>query len=447
MKNKVVVIDGGGRGAALVHAYSKSAAVSELFAIPGNDLMQSLTKKKVTIFPDLKTTSIQEILQICQKEKPSLIDVAQDNAVEAGLADTLREAGFNVIGPSKKAGQLEWDKSFSRELLKKTSAPQPGYVSFNNFAKGISYIKKSVDKPRFIKAAGLAEGKGALPAKNNQEAIERINELKRFGKAAESFLIEDWLIGEEFSAFAICDGKDFQFINTAQDHKRVFDGDQGENTGGMGCSTPPMIATSEILTQVQKIIKETLDQLSKMDRPYNGILYFGGIVVETKKGPTVYVIEFNTRWGDPEVEVILPGIQGDYYQLAQSCAQGKLNGIKVQTDGKYRVCIAAASKGYPLDYSAVKGKEIQGLVELLHDKDITIYGAGVKKDGTKYLANGGRLFYVVAEGHNVIKATNTAYNALKQVKIAGENSENLLHFRRDIGYRDILRLLNNKPNN
>lgn len=451
-----MVIDGGGRGAALVHAYSKSSEVSELFAIPGNDLMQSLTKKKITTFPELKTTSVKEILEICQKVKPSLIDVAQDNAVEAGLADTLRDAGFNVIGPSKAAGQLEWDKAFSRKLLKKTHAPQPEYVSFTSFAKGISFIKKSEDKPRFIKAAGLAEGKGALPAKDNQEAIERINELKRFGKAAKNFLIEDWLIGEEFSAFAICDGKNYQFINTAQDHKRVFDGDQGENTGGMGCSSPPLVATPEILEQTNEIIEDTLYQLAEMGRPYNGILYFGGIVVQTDKGPIVYVIEFNARWGDPEVEVILPGIEDDYYQIALACAQGKLNEVKVRTDNKYRVCIAAASKGYPLDYSAVKGKEILGLDELLKDKDITVYGAGVKKvpchpepvldtgEGYKYLANGGRLFYVIAEGQNVIKATNTAYNALKQVKIEGENGENLLHFRRDIGYRDVNRLLSTK---
>lgn len=195
MKTKVVVIDGGGRGAALIHAYSKSSQVDELIAIPGNDLMQTLTKKKVTIHPDLKTTSVQEILKICQKEKPALIDVAQDNAVEAGLSDILREKGFNVIGPSKAAGQIEWDKAFSRKILQQTRANQPEFKAFTSFDAGIKYIKKSPDKPRFIKAAGLAEGKGALPAKNNSEAIARIKELARFGKAAESFLIEDWLIG------------------------------------------------------------------------------------------------------------------------------------------------------------------------------------------------------------------------------------------------------------
>ncbi len=441
MKTKVVVIDGGGRGSALVHAYSKSPLVDELIAIPGNDLMPTLTKKKVKIFPDLKTTSIKEILEICQKEKPSLVDVAQDNAVEAGLTDVLRANGFNVIGPSKAAGQIEWDKAFSRHILGQTRAKQPEFKAFTSFESGVRYIKKSPDKPRFIKAAGLAEGKGALPAKNNQEALERIKELSRFGKAAESFLIEDWLIGEEFSAFALCDGENYQFIGCAQDHKRVYDGDQGENTGGMGCSTPPLVVTDSVLQQTYETIGDTLFALKSQGTPYNGILYFGGIVVEGKKGPEVYVIEFNARWGDPEAEVLIPSIKGDYFKIALLLAKCEFNKVNLKVDSKYRVTIAATSKGYPVDYSLVKGKEIIGLDNILKDKSIQIYGAGVKKVGKKYFANGGRLFYVTATGHNAIDATNKAYSALNQISIPGENGENMLHFRRDIGYRDINRLL------
>ncbi len=444
MKTKVVVIDGGGRGSALIDAYSKSPLVDELIAIPGNDLMQTLTKKKVTIYPDLKTTSLKEILEICQKEKPTLIDVAQDNAVEAGLSDILRENGFSVIGPSKDAGQIEWDKAFSRQILKKTNALQPEFKAFTSFDAGINYIKKSPDKPRFIKAAGLAEGKGALPAKDNAEAIERIKELSRFGKAAESFLIEDWLIGEEFSAFALCDGEDYQFIGCAQDHKRVNDGDQGENTGGMGCSTPPLVVTDQVLQQTRDIISQTLKALAKQNTPYNGILYFGGIVVAGKFEPQVYVIEFNARWGDPEAQVLIPGIKGDFYKIALKTATHKLDQVKINTDGKYRVTIAAASKGYPIDYSAVKGKEIVGLPQALKDRSVTVYGAGVKKVGKKYFANGGRLFYITAEGRNAIDATNKAYSVLNTISIPGENGENLLHFRRDIGYRDVNRLLSNR---
>jgi phosphoribosylamine--glycine ligase len=357
------------------------------------------------------------------------------------LSDLLRDNGFTVIGPSKAAGQIEWDKAFSREILRKTRANQPEFKSFTNFEDGIKFINNSPDKPRFIKAAGLAEGKGALPAKNNQEAITRIKELARFGKAAEAFLIEDWLIGEEFSAFALCDGENYQFIGCAQDHKRVNDGDLGENTGGMGCSTPPLVVTESVLQQTYETIGDTLFALKSQDTPYNGVLYFGGIVVQGKKGPEVYVIEFNARWGDPEAEVLIPSIKGDFYKIALSVAQNQLNKVKVRTDSIYRVTVAAASKGYPLDYSAVKGKEIVGLAEALKDHSVKLYGAGVKKIGKKYIASGGRLFYITAEGRNAINATNKAYAVLKTISIPGENGENLLHFRRDIGYRDINRLL------
>lgn len=450
MKTRVVVIDGGGRGSALIDSYSKSPLVDELIAIPGNDLMQSLTKKKVKTFLKLKTTNLKEILKICQTEKPALVDVSQDNAIEAGLSDLLRKNGFSVIGPSKKAGQIEWDKAFSRDLLRKTRANQPEFHSFSSAKSGISFIKKSPDKPRFIKAAGLAEGKGALPAKDNQEAIERIKELARFGQAGKNFLIEDWLIGEEFSAFTICDGLNYQFISTAQDHKRAFDGDLGPNTGGMGCSAPPLLMTPEILQSVYETIGDVLYELSKNNRPFNGILYFGGLVVQTIKGPKVYVIEFNARWGDPEAQTILPGIQGDYFKISLACAQGKLDSVKVRHDGKYRLCVAATSLGYPSDYSRVKGQQIVGLDKILKDKSIKVYGAGVKKspsrhpklgEGSKYLANGGRLFYIVSEGRNAVNAINLAYTQLQKVSIPDKNGHNLLHFRRDIGYRDVNRLL------
>jgi phosphoribosylamine--glycine ligase len=254
-------------------------------------------------------------------------------------------------------------------------------------------------------------------------------------------LIEDWLIGEEFSAFALCDGENYQFIGCAQDHKRVLDGDQGENTGGMGCSTPPLVVTEEVLTQIYETIGDTLFALKSQNTPYNGILYFGGIVVPGQKGPEVFTIEFNARWGDPEAEVLLPSIKGDYFKIALAVAQGNLSKVKVRTDSQYRVTIAACSKGYPIDYSTVKGKEIVGLNEVLKDKSVQVYGAGVTKSGQKYLASGGRLFYITAEGNNAIEATNKAYSVLNKLSIKSDNDENLLHFRRDIGFRDINRLL------
>ncbi|HLD01865.1 MAG TPA: phosphoribosylamine--glycine ligase [Patescibacteria group bacterium] len=436
----VLVIDGGGRGAALVAAYAKSLNVAKIIAIPGNDLMDVNASVPVQTFPKLKTTSIKEILAVCKKEKVDLIDVAQDNAVAAGVSDLLRKNGFVVFGPSRKAGQIEWDKTFSRNLLKNTRANQPGYEIFSSEEDGIAYIKSQPDKPRFVKAFGLAEGKGALPAKNSKEAIARIKELKRFGKEGKKYLIEDWLIGEEFSTYVISDGTNYQVIGSAQDHKRVFNKDLGENTGGMGCSTPPLVLTKDVLLQTYETIGDTLAELKRQNRTYQGILYFGGIVVEEDGEKKVYVIEYNARWGDPEAEVLLPGIKNDWFEVAWACAKGKLDTVRVNVDTKARVVVAGVSKGYPDNYAKVKRKKISGIEKVLKLKDIKFYSAGIKKVNNNYVANGGRLFYLVGEGKNVIEARKNVYEAMKLISIEGNN----LHCRTDIGYRDIDRLSRKK---
>jgi phosphoribosylamine---glycine ligase len=435
-KTIVAVIDGGGRGSALIDKYAGSPKVDELIAIPGNDLMGINTKKPVRIFPHLKTTSLDEILKLCRENNVSLVDIAQDNAIEAGVASLLRQSGLKVMGASKEAGQIEWDKAYSRELLKKTHALQPGYAVFESEKAGIAYINSQPDKPRFIKAYGLVEGKGALPALNNKFAIQKIKELKRFGSGGKKYLIEDWLMGEEFSAFALSDANNFQMLGFAQDHKRVFDQDTGENTGGMGCSTPPLVVTEEIEEKSKEIISEVLEELKKEGRPYQGIIYLGGIVVNDGGTQKVYVIEFNARWGDPEAECILPGIQNDWYEVGLAIAENKLNRITLKKDKKFRVVVAGTSKGYPGDYSNVKGKEIFGIDEVLKLPNIKFYSAGIKKEGLKYSADGGRLFYIVGEGKDVIEARDRAYAAIKLIRIEGDN----LHYRTDIGYRDVNRL-------
>lgn len=436
----VVVIDAGGRGAVLVDKYARSKHVSKIIAIPGNALMK-MNSKKVEIYPDLKTTSVNEILEICRKKKVDLIDVAQDNAVEAGLVDILLQSGFNVVGPTRAAGQIEWDKAWSREFMVKNHIPSPAFEVFSSEKDGIAYIRKQKEGAWFIKAAGLAEGKGAIPAANKKSAIKAIHELSRFGKAGETFLIEEWLQGdlcEEFSAFAFCGGVNFVMVGYAQDHKRVNDFDQGENTGGMGCLTPPLIIDKKIQKQVEEIFKKTLRGLSYEGRPYKGVLYLGGMIVENSGEKKLFVIEFNARWGDPEAQVLLPGIKNDLYQISQAVFKGNIKKIKIRMDNKSRVVVAGCSNGYPIDYSMVKGKQIFGLDRAKKIKGVKIFGAGVKIEGKKYLANGGRLFYVVAEGKNIFEARERAYAAMSNIFIEGNN----LHFRTDIGYRDVSRLAN-----
>jgi phosphoribosylamine--glycine ligase len=435
MKTIVAVIDGGGRGSALIDTYAKSPKVDELIAIPGNDLMQINTTKKVHIFPHLKTTSKDKILKICRKFNVTLIDVAQDNAVEAGLADLLRENNFKVIGPSRLAGQIEWDKAYSRKVLEEINIPQPFYKVFEDEETGIAFLNTQLeDRQWFIKAYGLTDGKGALPANNRKEAIERIRELARFSESGSKYLIEDWLVGEEFSAFMISDGKTHKLLGFAQDHKRANDGDQGENTGGMGCSTPPLVVASEIQKQAEKIMINALEYLSSAGRPYIGVIYLGGIIV----GGKVYVIEFNARWGDPEAECILPGFQTDWFEVSMACVNGNLGSIPISHDGKTRIAVAVASNGYPADYSGVNGKEILGLDQIGKNPDVKIYGAGTKVIKGKIFINGGRLFYIVADGGNIIETREKAYKVLEKIKEA--NSSDLVHYRSDIGYRDVSRV-------
>ena len=431
-KKTVLIIDGGGRGSALCEKYLSSPQVAKVIAIPGNDFMKYI--QNVETYPDIKTTDVNKIVKIAQEQKVDIVDVAQDDAVAVGLVDALKKAHTNVFGPSKKAGQLEWDKAWSRNFMKKLRLPIPKYKVCNLTSEGLAFIKSQEDSKWYIKASGLAAGKGAIFAKSNEAALIAIGSMKQFGTAGKTYLIEQCLVGEEFSAFAIVSGKKFEIIGYAQDHKTVLDGNRGENTGGMGCSSPPGVITKKVEFQVKSIIKKTVDGLDHLKRPYTGILYLGGMVDENQK---VWIIEFNARWGDPEAQVILPSVKNDFFKLIDKVQKGKIS--KIQRDDLYRVVVAATSKGYPKDYSKVVSKEIEGLEKLVSGKT-KVYGAGIKKSNNGWVASSGRLFYVLGEGTDVAQARKIAYNALSLVSIKGNN----LHYRTDIGYRDLQRLNNDR---
>ncbi|RJQ27475.1 phosphoribosylamine--glycine ligase [Candidatus Parcubacteria bacterium] len=445
--NTVVVVDGGGRGSVLVDKYAESQHVERIIAIPGNDLMQINTDKPVEIHPQIKTTSTTDILDICKQEDVALVDVAQDNAVEAGLVDILTQKGILVTGPTRNAGQIEWDKAWAREFGKIEGLPQPFFKICLSTEEGLEFLKNQPDQRWFIKAALLAEGKGVLPAKNNEEAAQRVLEMRKFGDAGKVFLIEKWLqgddgsVGEEFSTYILTDGQHYKIIGSAQDHKRVNDFDEGENTGGMGCSAPPLVLTEELLKEVEaKILCKAVLGLNKEGRPYKGVLYLGGMVVKQKGKLHPYVIEFNARWGDPEAQVIVPSLVNDLYEVGLAVAHGDISKIDFKTDGKARVVVAGASRGYPGDYSQAIGKEIYGLEDAKKVDGVKIYGAGVKKINGRYYVSGGRLFYVVGEGKTVVEARQKAYEAMSVISIDGNN----LHFRTDIGWRDVERLRKGK---
>lgn len=426
-KKTIIVVDKGGRGSALVYKYQQSKLVGKIIAVPGNDFIKY--HQGVKTYADIKTSNSAKILTIAKTEKADIVDVAEDSAIEAGLTDLLQKNGITAFGPTKAAGQIEWDKAYSRNFMKKMQLPSPKFKVCRSTSEGLAYIKNQKNSTWYIKASGLAAGKGAIFAKNNKEAKKAINEMKNFGLAGKTYLIEECLLGEEFSAFAIVSKNKFQVAGYAQDHKRVFDSDIGPNTGGMGCSSPPKVITAKIEKQVKQIFKTTTQGLVSVNRPYTGILYLGGLVDKNGK---VWIIEFNARWGDPEAEVILPSIKNDYLELAESTIEGTVPIIKL--DGKYRITIAATAKGYPTDYSQIIGKKIKGLNNLLKTKKL-LFGAGIKKVSDEWQVEAGRLFYVLGEGNNVAQARKKAYNALSKVRI----SRGDLHYRKDIGYRDLIR--------
>lgn len=438
MKERVIVVDGGGRGAAIVHALSKSPHVGEIHAVPGNDGMSLNTGNiPVITHQDLKTTSVDQIVDLADDLKPAFVTVDQENAMEKRLANRLIERGHNVVGPTREAGVVEWSKSETRTLGEKIGLAQPTFVLCPSVYEGINYLGgKPDDQGYAVKTVGLAEGKGVIITKNRKETIGAMTALTH--KYKEPFLLEELLEGEEFSSFAVSDGETFQIIGEAQDHKRVDDFDLGKNTGGMGASTPPLVLTPELKAQIQKdIFEKTFNALRDSGKPYKGILYLGGMIVNRGGKDSPFVIEFNARWGDPEVQCILPGLITDYYELCMAVAEGNLNKLKIEHDRKPRVVVTGASRGYPDDYSVVKGRRISNLPTGVDG--VTVYTAGVKKDDQGFVANGGRLFYVVGEGrNNVIEARQRAYGAMAVISVEGNN----LHYRTDIGWRDVERLNN-----
>lgn len=429
----ILVIGQNGREHALAVAYAKSKKVKRVVMTPGNGLTD-YENKKIKNYPDVGMTNLKSIIAVCKKEKIDIVDVAQDNIIAAGFVDKLEKRGIAAFGPTRKASQLEWDKEWARNFMAQYHLPIPRFASFSNTQKALTYIGSLPEQVLYIKAAGLAFGKGVIRAERQEQARDAIHAMGTFGKSGETFLIEEALAGEEFSLFAICDGKTFVVAKSSQDHKTVYNNDQGPNTGGIGSVAPTGAITPTIQKEIEeKIFKPVLLGMKKERRPYKGILYLGGMVIQERR---VKIIEFNCRWGDPEAEVILPSIQVDYLDIVQAVLDQKLDSLNIAFDKKVRLSVAGCSRGYPGDYSKVQGKEIFGLSDASKLPGITIFGSGIKRERDRFFVNGGRVFHVVAEGNTIMQAKVRAYGAIKMIKIDGNN----LHYRTDIGWRDLARV-------
>lgn len=425
MKINVLLIGSGGREHALAWGIAKSDLLDQLFIAPGNPGTGKLGQNV-----SLDVSDHQSVLDFIVENNVRLTVVGPEQPLVEGIADFLEETGQKVFGPKKAAAMLEGSKEFAKDFMARHSIPTAAYKVFDQseFDAASDYIKKQNSYPVVLKADGLAGGKGVLIPESEEEAMEALGELKSgsLSGAATRLVIEEFMVGEEASVFAICDGTSFKVIGNAQDHKRVGEGDTGLNTGGMGAYSPAPIVTDGLLSEVEKrIIKPTIDGMNAEGNPYTGFLYVGLMI--TKYGPKV--VEYNCRFGDPECQVIIPRLESDLLEAMSSCVNGKLSETEILFDDQYRCTVVLASGGYPQAYE--KGKVISGLEGT---EAGLIFHAGTKLEGGQLLTSGGRVLNVVGSGDTLNEAIDQSYQAIKNIYFDGS------FYRSDIGAKGLKHL-------
>jgi len=424
---KVLVIGSGGREHAITWKVSQSKKVKKIYCAPGNGGMAQIAE-----LVNINAENIEGLLKFAKENKIDLTIVGPETPLVLGIVNKFTAVGLRIFGPTKEVARLEGSKVFSKKIMAELGVPTADFQIFNNTEDAIKYIEKK-GAPIVIKADGLCGGKGVIVCKTIAEAkgaVEAIIKDKKFGAAGEQIVIEDCLIGEEASIIVISDGKNVVLLASSQDHKAIYDGDKGPNTGGMGAYSPAPVITDDLFKIIMKdVIYPVIKGLADKSTPYKGTLYAGLMV--TKDGPKV--LEFNARFGDPETQAIFPRLKDDIIELMEASIDGTLGKKKLNWNKKPCVSVVVASGGYPEKYE--KGKVINGLEEAGKTKDVVVFHAGTvliedKKNGTKnFITNGGRVLNVTALGNNVKDAIERAYAALDKIKF------DKMYYRRDIGYR------------
>jgi phosphoribosylamine--glycine ligase len=423
---RVLVIGSGGREHALCWAIAASPLCDRLYCAPGNP---GIAKEAICV--PIAATDIDAILAFAQKEKIDFVVVGPEAPLVAGLVDKLEAAGIAAFGPSAAAAALEGSKGFTKDLCAKYAIPTARYRRFTDAGAAKAYVRTE-GAPIVVKADGLAAGKGVTVAMSLAEAEAAIDDAliaNRFGAAGAEVVIEEFLEGEETSFFVLSDGQHALPLASAQDHKRVFDGDKGPNTGGMGAYSPAPCVTPAIADEVMaRIIHPTLDGMAKDGHPYKGVLYAG--LMLTAKGPQL--IEYNVRFGDPECQVLLPRLKSDLLPALLAARDGVLKDFDLRWHDEAALCVVLAAKGYPDDPQ--RGSEIRGLdAAAASDPTVQIFHAGTKRAGEKLLADGGRVLNIVGLGATIEEARNRAYAVIDRI----DWPEGFC--RRDIGWRALNR--------
>ncbi|MFG6562782.1 phosphoribosylamine--glycine ligase [Sulfitobacter sp. 1A13421] len=416
----ILILGSGGREHSLAWAVMQNPKCDKLIVAPGNAGIAAIAQcAKLDIMDGAA------VVAFCEGNNIDFVIIGPEAPLAAGVGDDLRAAGFDVFGPSKAAAALEASKAFTKEICDACAAPTAGYGHFTDAASARAYVEKQ-GAPIVIKADGLAAGKGVIIAMTDAEALAAVDEMfdGAFGEAGAEVVIEEFMEGEEASFFVLCDGETVLPIGTAQDHKRVGEGDSGPNTGGMGAYSPAPVLSDEIAERaLDQIIRPCMAEMAKRGMPYQGVLYAGLMI----KDGQPRLVEYNVRFGDPECQVLMMRLGAQAFDLMQACAKGTLADMQVTWAEDHALTVVMAAKGYPGDYA--KGSEIKGLSALPEDSANMVFHAGTKAQDGAILANGGRVLNVTARGATLAEAQERAYAMVDGI----DWPEGFC--RRDIGWR------------
>ena len=416
----ILILGSGGREHSLAWAVNQNPKCDILYCAPGNAGIS-----KVAQCIDLNIENSSDVLKFCLDKRIQFVIIGPEAPLAMGIADDLRANNILTFGPSASAAKLESSKAFTKGVCDSCNAPTAKYARFTELELAIEYVHEQ-GAPIVVKADGLAGGKGVIVAMTLDEAINGLKDIfsGAFGKAGAEVVIEEFMEGEEASFFILSDGKNILPIGTAQDHKRVFDGDTGPNTGGMGAYSPAPIMTKDVTSKaISQIIQPTIDEMAKRGIPYQGVLYAGFMI----KDGEPKLVEYNVRFGDPECQVLMMRLGAQALDAMLACAKGELNNYKLNWADDHALTIVYAAKGYPGTYE--KGSNILGLDTISESTNIQIFHAGTKEEDNNIIATGGRVLNITARGSSLKEAHRLAYETIE--KIQWENG----FYRNDIGWR------------
>jgi phosphoribosylamine--glycine ligase len=420
----ILILGGGGREHALAWAVSQNPKCDKLIVAPGNAGIA-----QIATCATLNAEDPAAVVQFAEAEAIDLVIIGPEAPLAAGVADRLREAQIPVFGPNAAAARLEASKSFTKEICDAVGAPTAAYARFTEAEPAKAYIREQ-GAPIVVKADGLAAGKGVIVAMGVDEALAAIDDMfgGAFGAAGAEVVIEEFMTGEEASFFVLVDGEDVLPVGTAQDHKRVGEGDTGPNTGGMGAYSPAPIMDASVTDKaLEEIVRPTMAEMARRGTPYSGVLYVGLMIEDGQPR----LVEYNVRFGDPECQVLMLRLGAQALDLIQACAESRLSEVTVNWADDHAMTVVMAAEGYPGSY--VKGTEIKGLDAIENDSMNVVFHAGTKAEGGKVLATGGRVLNVTARGESLQEARDRAYAMVDRV----EWPEGFC--RRDIGWRQLQR--------